>query len=283
MAPFIRFSSYKSIKKTISWWKIKGRSYPKIVNKIKSEEVRVLCVNCHILERAFVYQKFNDFILKNNLFQYSPEELEEKIDYLIYNHFETNERVSRNPQYISDAKFKIKIWIKKRIIIEELYGGKCIGCRNISVQDNLPAFNFHHLIMDHQGKKTNWRDIKRYDIKDIVNLLHNESCVCLCANCHRMYHNINFKRNIDIILSKDKAREAKLIFEYISSNLKDFQFKKIEIRDPFQKKIKYGEIWKEYLANLFILANKKRTRIIISSELPEYLGKTRQIVNKMLN
>lgn len=280
--PALDFHHLDDSIKTISWWRLRGRSYNNVIRNLNRENVIILCANCHILENATVFNSFKNFILDGKLYQNSPELFERKIDNIIKNHSNTKKRISQNSQYIADAKYKIKIWIKKRTIIEQMYGGNCIGCRKVSIQSNLPAFNFHHFKMDEKTKGTSWRDIKRLSLKEIANILYRENCICLCANCHRMLHDINFKKNFNYVLEDNLAIKTDLILKQIKDNIDNFQFKELNIKDPFKRKFKIGEIWKKYLLIIHYISKKKKKDIIESTELRDYMNRSRQITNRIL-
>jgi len=72
----------------------------------------------------------------------------QKIDAIVYEEIKSNIKYRseslKGAQHRARIKYRIKKWIKKRIIIEILYNGACIGCRNIRSNDKLPALDFHH-------------------------------------------------------------------------------------------------------------------------------------------
>lgn len=280
--PALDFHHLKNSIKTVTWWKLRGRSYNNVIRNLNRENVIILCVNCHILENATVFNSFKNFILDKKLFQYSPEHFERKIDNIIKNHSNTKKRIYQNSKYIADAKYKIKIWIKKRMIIEQMYGGTCIGCRKVSIQSNLPAFNFHHFKIEKKAKGTSWRDIRRLRVEEIANIFYRENCICLCANCHRMLHGINFKKNFNYILEDNLAKKTELIIKQIKDNINNFKFKKLKIQDQFIREFKTGEVWKKYLFIIYYFSKKKKKDIIESTELCNYMKRTRQTTNRVL-
>ncbi len=282
LLPALDFHHLENTIKTISWWNLRGRSYNNVIRDLNKENVIILCVNCHILENAFVFNSFKNFILDEKLYQNSPEIFVKKIDNIIKNHPDTKKRISQNSNYIADAKYKIKIWIKKRMIIEQMYGDTCIGCRKVSIQSNLPAFSFHHFKMVKKTKGTNWRDIKRLKVEEIGNIFYRENCICLCANCHRMLHAINFEKNFNYILEDNLAKKTDLILKQIKDNIKNFQFKMLKIKSYFNREFNFGEIWKKYLLIIHYISIKKKKVLIDSTELRDCMNRTRQATNIVL-
>jgi len=47
-------------------------------------------------------------------------------------------------EYTWQIRGKIKRWIRKKKIIEELYNGRCTKCEQIGIE-KLPVLHFHHL------------------------------------------------------------------------------------------------------------------------------------------
>ncbi|MFX0023405.1 MAG: hypothetical protein ACFE9S_13845 [Candidatus Hermodarchaeota archaeon] len=280
--PALDFHHLNNRLKTISYWKLKGKSYNNIINSLIKESVIVLCANCHILENATLFSLFKDFILDENIYQIFPKNFERELDNLIRNHEKTEKRISQNIQYIADTKFKIKVWIKKRLIIEKIYDGFCIGCGKISIQNNLPSFNFHHQKTDKKDKGNSWRDIRGLSVEKITEILYQEKCICLCANCHRMLHDINFKKNYNHVLNDNLAKKTYFILKQINDNVNNFKFHKLTINNPFRREYKFGEIWKKYLLIIYYISRNKTKNIVETTELREFINRTRQNINKIL-
>jgi len=74
---------------------------------------------------------------------------------------------------------QIKVFLKKKKIIKEVFESKCAEC-GISIV-YLPTFQFHHFT----DKKTiSWDSIKHLPYKDILQLLLKDNVEALCADCH---------------------------------------------------------------------------------------------------
>lgn len=105
-------------------------------------------------------------------------------------------------EYSWQIRGKIKRWIRKKKIIEDLFNGKCTKCQKTSLV-NLPALQIHHL--DPSKKKNNFsadlRDIT--DLNKIKKILQDENCTCLCSNCHSIEGAEIFKKYKNKILQTD--------------------------------------------------------------------------------
>jgi len=125
-----------------------------IIKRLDQQNCILLCANCHAMRTATFFNLY-----KNAIFS---EEIEE---------------------FSWQIRGKIKRWIRKKKIIEDLFNGKCTKCQKTSI-DNLPALQIHHL--DQSKKNNNYsadlRDIA--DIKKVKKILLDENCTCLCSNCH---------------------------------------------------------------------------------------------------
>jgi len=150
--------------KGADWNKLKFLPLEKIIKSLDQQECILLCANCHAMRTATFFNQN-----KNAIFS-------EKIE-----------------EYTWQIRGKIKRWIRKKKIIEELYNGRCTKCQIISL-NRLPALHFHHL--EPSRKKTSFsadlRDIT--DIKKIKKLLLKEDCTCLCSNCHAIENAEIFKK-----------------------------------------------------------------------------------------
>ena len=124
-------------------------------------------------------------------------------------------------------KRQIMKWIKKRIIVEKIFNGKCVGCEVDFVHNNLAALQFHHTITEEKDELVSWQKISNLPIEEILQVISNEECICLCGNCHHLIHAPNFISNlhdifvddIDKIVSKSERKHEKL-----KKNLINFEF-----------------------------------------------------------
>lgn len=158
--------------KGAEWNKLRFSPLEKIIKSLDQQECILLCANCHAMRTATFFNQNKKAIFTENIEEYTWQ-----------------------------IRGKIKRWIRKKKIIEELYNGRCTKCEQIG-REKLPALHFHHL--DPSRKKTdfstNLRDIT--DIKKVKKLLTEESCTCLCSNCHSIENAVIFKKYRHKIIQK---------------------------------------------------------------------------------
>ena len=275
--------------KTFNMGEIHAYNYIEILERIKSEKAFPLCSNCHSLKQASVFLNFKKLILRQDLFQMTPEE----IDRLIYYGVQTDHSSKNlNPKQKTAKKYLIKNWIKKRYIIEQLFNGKCVGCGKVSIE-MLPALQFHHKIFgDYESEldnKLTWTNLRNLDIFTIVKILKEQDCSCLCGNCHKMMHSPLFINLAKEINGEEYAKLVKNNYKSIAKNVQSLKIKEIKIKDPIKiigAKKRSGKkpktIWKKNLLAFYELAKAKADGIISSTEFRVHLGKTRDTVQKAL-
>ena len=82
----------------------------------------------------------------------------------------------------SNTTIKRQQGIKKSCV--DYKGGKCTDCGLIATNNNLGAFEFHHLEPAH--KDFNLSDVKNRNYSSVLSEL--DKCVLLCSNCHVKRH-----------------------------------------------------------------------------------------------
>ena len=234
--------------KEITWKNRRNKDWKETMELFEKEKVIPLCGNCHSREQADLFNNYREIIIKKNLFEKSAYQ----IDKLIHDKIKDHEA-----QYNRNIKFRIVEWLKKRSVIEQLYDGKCVGCNKITVENNLPALQFHHRSERKEVEnKFKWHKIKKYDIKTISKELIKEDCVCLCANCHKTVHFKNFKLSDISILGNDYKREVDNYKYGIQQNIQKFELKLTAVNNPLGKGYGYGEAWKKYLLHISKLSTE---------------------------
>lgn len=150
--------------KGAEWNKLRFTPLENIIIRLDQQKCILICANCHAMRTASFFNLYKKAIFS--------EDIEE---------------------YAWQIRGKIKRWIRKKKIIEDLFNGKCTKCQKTGL-DNLPALQIHHL--DPSKKKNNFsmdlRDIT--DIEKIKKLLIKEKCTCLCSNCHSIEGAVIFKK-----------------------------------------------------------------------------------------
>lgn len=222
--PAMQFHHLYPSSKNFTWRTLRGRNIDEIIRIIKNENLQVLCKNCHACEEVTNYDKFKEIILSEKL---SINNIGE-IDEIIYNEIKSNIKYKfdcrKGAQHRARIKYRVKKWIKKRFVIEMLYEGVCIGCGNITTKENLPALEFHH--RNPEKKEFKWEKLSKHPINNIITILKNEDCICLCKNCHSLVHSVNFEQFYEEIFERDTSSINLVEEKYliINENIHNFSF-----------------------------------------------------------
>lgn len=217
--PALELHHVNPTEKTASWRDIQNQDFKRILETLKKEDVIILCSNCHSKRQAKYYVNYDTLIL-NNFFLETSEDV---IDNIIYNFLKR-----KNSVYNVTMKRQIVKWIKKRIIVEKFFNGKCVGCKVDFVNYNLPALQFHHTLSEEKDELVSWQKISHLPIGKISYLIDKEECICLCGNCHRLIHAPNFMNNLQNILVDDMDKIISNVerkYEELLENVSNFKFK----------------------------------------------------------
>jgi hypothetical protein len=225
-----------------------------------------------------LFSEFKNLILKKDLFLYTPEKIDKTINNILEIHRRTK---SQNSNYRGKIKRQIVFWIKKRYIIEKLFNGECIACRCIKTLENLPALQFHHKL---RSKKVieKWENYSNLGINEIATILQKEECVCVCNNCHTLIHSTSFEKYVNQIDFKIE-QNVKNLYTKIKSNIINYKFIEIELKDPFYKEFRFGDAWKKYLIQIGKLFGIYNPRTFTSKELAMALKITDRYLRRVLN
>lgn len=114
--------------------------------------------------------------------------------------------------------------IKKRNIINKLYGGKCVACKQITTDINLPTLNFYHRNKLNLDISNVWNRINHLEFKQIKSELIKKDCVSLCGNCHQLIDSHHFMNNHEKIIGSRYSVYVKTYYEKILKNIRNFKF-----------------------------------------------------------
>jgi len=186
--PYPELSS-KFAKEKGFWRSIRYNSWEDIKNNIQKQKVIAICRNCHQKIEANFFETHKKLILKCK---------------------DTNSKLLNNIN--KQKKQQIKAHIRKKILILDIWNGKCTNCgfgitsENIN---NLPALEIHHI--DPNLKKNTISDfIKRTtSIDGIKQIISQEKATCLCSNCHIMVQSTFYKENKKNIFKKHNNFNSK--------------------------------------------------------------------------
>lgn len=141
------------------------------------------------------------------------------IDEAILNYPNLKNKLEKDSQYIGHVKYMIKSWIRKRAIVEQLYGGKCINCG----ETNLSSLTFHH-INPEKKKDISSGAFRKLSIKQLANKMIQEECICLCANCHTMIEATIFREHseeifVDMEKKEIYVKKINYFYEKLTKNI----------------------------------------------------------------
>jgi len=210
--PALEFHHTNPALKKTSWHPRMYKNWEETKEILEKEKVKILCKNCHTKERTKTYNNYENLIKKSNFnLNSSNEEIKSYIRTSV-------------PKAIKYSELtKVVQQIKKFTLVNKLYKGKCVGCEQITTQNNLPALQFHHKDVNDDKSKL-WSKIQTYELKQIKNELINKNCVSLCGNCHQMIHSTNFKTQYEKIIGLEHWGQVKTYFNVLEKNVKNFQF-----------------------------------------------------------
>jgi len=217
----------------------------KALKALEKEKTIPICRNCHLKKQAKFYNNFKDIINKKNDFESSLKGIEAKIYQYIY---------KKGIKY--REAYQIKSWIQKRIVIQRLYDGHCIGCG----EESLPTLQFHH--RDNQNKTFHKYDTLRYtQIEKIEKKLIKDDVVCLCGNCHRMIEAEYYEKNYKKITGINYYQELTNFYDNLKNNIKKYRFPdKILKQYPLIKTEKIEIGWKNKIVSYKLESNEKRIK-----------------------
>jgi len=205
---FHHLSINLKIKKRINF----NQNWKKIMQQLEKEKATILCVNCHSKDNSKIYNKYKELIQRRSFGPYT-----------------TNKEIKKYVKtYISDPNHYNRVvqLIKKKEVINQLYGGKCIACGKITAHDNLPALQFHHRDGNnlHPGSET-FNAIKNKEFSLMKKQLEEENCIPICGNCHKMERTFHFKNNYEKIVNPKYWNQINEFYRMIEDNIKKFKFK----------------------------------------------------------
>lgn len=185
--------------KTTTWNDIMHKDYYEIRAELEKEKAIPICRNCHSMKSSKIYNDFENIITKNNLFNYSSNEINKLVTREVENFINQNE----TKYSVASLKYEVNRWIKKRAVLEQLFDGKCIVCE----EKRLPTLQTHHTNPDIKEHK--WSEIsKNWNIKELIeDFVIKEEIVFICGNCHAMESTKNFENHIEEILGVENIQE----------------------------------------------------------------------------
>ena len=146
-------------------------------------------------------------------------------------HLASNNEISRYirnrlPNADYEVRRQVLRSIKKKIVFNHVYGGKCVGCGTVNTKNNLPALQFHHRNRNNPYKMSKtYVNLRNLEINEIINKLKSDNIIVLCGSCHRMEQSSQFEENYEKIAKPEHWDQIKKDYEMIEENIKNFTFK----------------------------------------------------------
>ena len=236
---------------------------------VKNDRVIPICRNCHSVRTQKGVMKYTDILHKPNIFLLTQSQILKLLETV------PNLHGLRN---------KARKNLCKRYIIEAIFDGKCIGCEEVTVLNNLSALEFHH--RDPSIKEKTFRNLAFHDdlsCPEIARELINEKTMCLCKNCHAMIHwGDNFKKFAR--KGDDELIDVSKLIQKITANCDKFTTPRLSISDPF--KILVNPLSRKSLIRAYqVYLSKKGTRdkTIFSRDLKERFNLTTRTARRNLD
>jgi len=271
-------------------------NWKKTMERLEHEKTIPLCNCCHLTKKTTVFNKFKEIVLRKNNFENNLTDIEINIHQYLKSNLKTEEK---------KHLYRIKSWIKKRIVTERLYNGSCIGCG----EKSLSTFQFHH--RDPKLKSfSDWSQISSLRASEIMEKLIKDDAVGLCGTCHKMAEARHFEENMSEIIKGKDLDELKTFYQRLSRNINTYNFpkqleKKVNykiqvIRDKLERleiklqikdlqesreyKTAYREAWKKYLFHINKLTDegKKVQTKILAENVGVNTRNTRKNIQKLI-
>ena len=260
--------------------------YFEIMNILEPEDVELVCRNCHRLIHSILndYDFINQFVINPSLFDKNLEKIENEIWSLLKQNKLTS-HLTRPRQ--SKIKQRVISLIKKRVVIEYLFDGRCVGCGNLNVTNNIMSLEFHHIIgsedfLDGRGK-LRWCDVEHLNIVEIIRRLKSEDCVCVCANCHIFLHSTAFVDFSSIILNDELGISVKNLYHFITNNINSFKIVENNNLLPIIYDFAIDKAWKKALVCSYQITESKNLNEFNRHELANCLNINTASVTYQLN
>ncbi|MHA1489722.1 MAG: hypothetical protein ACTSRI_08705 [Promethearchaeota archaeon] len=164
---------------------------------------------------------------------------------------------------------RIKNRIKKKYIIEHLYGNNCHICNEFNTKMHMRTFDFCHQNPD--NKTVNASSL--YDTlscSEIVEFLRSEHGAYICSNCHTVYDMKYFDLIDDIYDNQETAEKIKEDYHNVRRSFTPITRSMIRnVANPLKKSILITKNYEKYIIAIDDLSNQSidATNNIISNKL----------------
>jgi len=240
-----------------------------LVKLFESEKVVLICRNHHFILHDKYYKYFKYLINWEDIFLLFPEIIHILVMIAIDNFRLTKNLTKKEKQQI---KSKILRKLKKKYIIEKIYGGYCPTCGEFNTTEHLSAFSFHH--QDGESKKYEASQLFHLSCSEIVQRLQKENGGYICPNCHSVFHYTNIHLLDKIYEDKNTVKKIIRDYDNIRKKFTLIRYDKTLIKNPLKTDIKITGNIEMYLTGIYKISELKNE--VNSIDLADYLGLTRQ-------
>lgn len=236
-----------------------------LISLMESEKVILVCRNHHHMLHESYFKYFNYLINWENLFSLPAELIHLLIRTSVENH-----RLTRNLpiKFKKEIRRRIKSYIKKRYIIECVYGEYCPTCVEFNTKKHLSAFHFNH-----EDKKTkNIEASNLYSLhscSEIVKILEQERGGYICSNCHTVIHYEKFHLLDEIYENKNVVKRILEDYNSVSKNFTIIHYNSSLVGNPLKKNFKITESIERYLTAIYEITKSGHDVTVYT--LAEYL------------
>ena len=272
-----------------------------LINKMESESVGLLCSSHHQLIVSTNFNNFKKLISWENIpFPYKdifdlPAEIIHLLAMICVEYFPLLEPLAGKPRtrkFIEERKRNIKsnilYHLKRKYIIDRIYGGVCPACGEFNTKDYLPTFEYCHLyelneITPEERERRNdlRRLIESHPCSEIVKILERQEGGYVCRNCHRVIHK-NISNIHKIYDDQNLIRKARRDYE---KTIHRYKQNLIRGRSSFDNPLKIEnrnlKSLMEYLFILFEISEEKS--VVSSTDLANKMGRDLSNINRFFS
>ena len=239
----------------------------KISQLLKLEKVTLVCRNHHMMINDHYFDYFKYFINFRNLFSLNAEEIHILLRIIV-----DNFRITMNLTKVRKRMIRqrIKNRIKKKYIIEKLFGKKCSICGEFNTKKHIRTFDFCH--QDPQVKTVQASTLfNSYSCSEIAEILRKERGAYICSNCHTVY-DMDYYNVIDEIYdNKEIVKNVKDDYHKLRINFTPISKTMVRnVKDPLQKIIVIKENIINYFTTIYELSQKNINAT--NKTISNYLG-----------
>ncbi len=246
-----------------------------LINLMESKKVILLCGNHHDIHSYKYFNFFKHLISWRNIPNNFPKDIFLLTSELIFtiiricvdSHPKTKDFDYRKKD---NVRVEIAKLLKKRYIIESIYGEKCHICGEFDTKNHLTSFQFNHVDEKNKSIKPS-RISKHLSCSDIVEILKKEDGGFICSNCHTVLHNKKYLRVLDKIYdSKEIIRKVKYNYEMAIKKFTPISKINFKLENPLDKPKKVTDSLYTYLTAVWECSKLKKE--VSNHDLTTYLG-----------